>query len=140
LFGADFDAGGSQQPMAVDAAVRVALALQAAGEHEHAAALLSRLLAIAPRPRQRRELLLLAAEAEGRAGRNDRAARLYIESAAVPDGGPADAWSYSASLEAARALVRAGLAEDAVGVLQRALVNSSGSDQRVLVEHVLRRF
>lgn len=140
LFGADFDAGGAQKPMAVDAAVRVALALQAAGEHEHAAALLSRLLAIAPRPQQRRELLLLAAEAEGRAGRNDRAARLYIESAAVPDGGPADAWWYSASLEAARALARAGLAEDAVGVLQRALANSPGSEQRVLVENVLRRF
>ena len=140
LFGADFDAGGAQEPMAVDAAVRVALALQAAGEHEQAAALLSGLLAIAARPRQRRELLLLAAEAEGRAGRNDRAARLYIESAAVPDGGPADAWWYSASLEAARALARAGLAEDAVGVLQRALANNPGSDQRVLVEHVLRRF
>ncbi len=140
LFGAGFDAGGSQDRVAVDAAVRVALALQAAGEHEHAAALLSRVLAMASGPRQRRELLLLVAEAEGRAGRNDRAARLYIESAAVPDGGPADAWSYSASLEAARALARAGLAEDAVGVLQSALANSPRSDQRVLVEHVLRRF
>ncbi len=140
LFGADFDAGGVQDPMAADAAVGVALALQAAGEHEHAAVLLSRVLAMATRPRQRRELLLLAAEAEGRAGHHDRAARLYIESAAVPDGGPADAWSYSASLEAARALARSGLAEDAVGVLQSALANGPPSDQRVLVEHVLRRF
>jgi tetratricopeptide (TPR) repeat protein len=140
LFGADFDAGGVQDPMAADAAVGVALALQAAGEHEHAAVLLSRVLAMATRPRQRRELLLLAAEAEGRAGQHERAARLYIESAAVPDGGPADAWSYSASLEAARALARSGLAEDAVGVLQSALANGPPSDQRVLVEHVLRRF
>ena len=118
----------------------VALALQAAGEYNHSAALLSRVLAIARGPRQRRELLLLVAEAEGRAGHHDRAARLYIESAAVPGGGPADAWSYSASLEAARALARAGLAEDAVGVLESALVNGPQADQRVLVEHVLRRF
>ncbi len=140
LFGEDFDAGGSPDRVAVDAAVHVALALQAAGEYTHAAALLSRVLAIAPWPRGRRELLLLAAEAEGRAGHQDRAARLYIESAQVPDGGPADAWSYSASLEAARALARAGLAEDAVGVLESALANGPRSDQRVLVEHVLGRF
>ena len=41
---------------------------------------------------------------------------------------------------AARALARAGLAEDAVGVLENALANSPRPDQRVLVEHVLRRF
>jgi len=140
LFGEGFDADGNPDRMAALAIVRVALALQAAGEYKHAATLLSRVLAIAPWPQERRELLLLAAEAEGRAGHHDRAARLYIESAAVPDGGPADAWSYSASLEAARALARAGLAGDAVGVLESALANSSRSDQRVLVEHVLRRF
>ncbi|MCK5365825.1 MAG: hypothetical protein KAR22_22770, partial [Gammaproteobacteria bacterium] len=140
LFGEDFDAGDNPDRVVALATVRVALALQAAGEYKHAAALLSRVLAIAPWPQERRELLLLAAEAEGRAGHHDRAARLYIESAAMPDGGPADAWSYSASLAAARALARAGLAGDAVGVLESALANSSHSQQRVLVEHVLRRF
>ncbi len=140
LFGEDLDAGDNPDRVVALATVRVALALQAAGEYKHAAALLSRVLAIAPWPQERRELLLLAAEAEGRAGHHDRAARLYIESAAMPDGGPADAWSYSASLAAARALARAGLAGDAVGVLESALANSSHSQQRVLVEHVLRRF
>ncbi len=140
LFGEDFAAGGSPDRMAVDAAVGVALALQAAGEYKHSAALLSRVLAMAPWPQQRRELLLLAAEAEDRAGHHDRAARRYIESATLPHGGPADAWWYSANLEAARALARAGLVEDAVGVLESALANNPPSDQRVLVEHVLRRF
>jgi hypothetical protein len=140
LFGADFDAGGTQDPMAVDGAVEVALALQAAGEHEHAAVLLSRLPAMAPRAQQRRELQLLAAEAEDQAGHHERAARLYLESTAAPDGGSADAWSYSASLQAARALARAGLVEDAVAVLRSALANSPRADQRVLMEHVLRRF
>ncbi len=140
LFGEDFNAGGSPDSVAVGAAVSVALALQAAGEYQNSAALFSRALAIARSPWERRELLLLAAESEGHAGHHDRAARLYIESAALPDDGPADAWSRSASLQAARALARAGLDEDAVGVLETILADSPRPDERLLVERALRRF
>ncbi len=140
LFGEDFDAGGSPEPVAVDAAVSVALALQVAGEYQQAATLLSRALAISRSPWERRELLLLAAESEGYAGRHDRAARLFIESATRPDGGPADDWSRSASLQAARALARAGLDEDAVGVLRSILADSPRPSDRAFVEQAMRRF
>jgi tetratricopeptide (TPR) repeat protein len=140
LFGEDFDAGESPKPIVMDALVRVALALQAAGEYAHSAELLSRALAFATSPWERRELLSLAAESETRAGRHERAARLYIESAAVPQGGPADAWSRAASLQAARALAQAGLDADAVGVLQSTLAEDSPLDARIFVEHALRRF
>jgi hypothetical protein len=140
LFGEDFNADASPEPTAIDAAVRVALALQAAGEYQHSAALLSRTLAIVSTPWDRRELLLLTAQAEDRAGRHDRAARLYIESAAVPGGGPADVWSLSARLQAARSLARAGLDADAAGVSAATLRDSPGLDERVFLEHALRRF
>ena len=140
LFGEDFNAGDSPLATAVDAAVRVALALQTAGEYAHSAALFSRILALVEAPWERRELLLLAAESETRAGQHERAARLYIESAALPGGGPADAWSHAAKLQAARALAQAGLDEDAIGVLQSALADSQRLDTRVLAEHALRRF
>jgi len=140
LFGEEFDAGANQEPDAVDAAVSVALALQTAGEYQHAAVLLARAVAIARSPLERRELLLLAAESEGYAGRHDRAARLFIESAARPDGGPADAWSRSVRLQAARALARAGLDEDAVGVLQSILADSPRPGERAVVEQAMRHF
>ncbi len=140
LFDEDFDADGGPQELAVNAAVRVALTLQAAGEYEHSAALLSRASAVADSPWERRELLLLTAQAESDAGHHERAARLYIESAAVPGDGPADIWSRSANLQAARALARAGLDEDAVGVLKAIQSDSPRADERVFVEHALRPF
>ena len=140
LFDEDFDADGGPQAPAVNAVVRVALTLQAAGEYEHSAALLSRASAVADSPWERRELLLLTAQAESDAGHHERAARLYIESAAVPGDGPADFWSRSAHLQAARALARAGLDEDAVGVLKAIQSDSPRADERVFVEHSLRRF
>lgn len=139
LFGDDFDFGESVPSLAVDAMVRVALALQSAREFTHAAALLSRALAHAQGDWERRELLLLAADSESRAGHYQRAARLYIESAAVPGSG-SDAWSRAASVQAARELAQAGLDADAVGVLRRALADSLQPDERVFVEYALRRF
>jgi hypothetical protein len=83
---------------------------------------------------------LLAAESESHAGRHERAARLYIESASVPGGGPADAWSRAASVQAARALARAGLGADALSVLQSAFADRPQVEDRVFVEHALPRF
>jgi hypothetical protein len=141
LFDGDPRADGAGVPATVNATVGVALALQTAGHYEQSAALFARILAAAPMTGAlRRELLLLAAEAESQAGHHDRAARLYIGSAAVPGGGPVDAWSRNARLGAARALARAGLEADAVAVLRSTLADSPGADERVFVEHRLRRF
>jgi tetratricopeptide (TPR) repeat protein len=140
LFDKDLVAGDGSPRMAVDAAVRVALALQVAGEYAHAATLLSRALAMAGSPWERRELLSLAAQAESHAGNHVRAARLYIESAAVPAGGPTDMWSWSASLQAAGALRSGGLDEDAVGVLKATLSDSPQPEELEFVEHALRHF
>jgi hypothetical protein len=124
----------------MDAAVKVALALQMAGEYSHSAALMTRALAMARRPGERRELLLLTAQAEGSAGRHDRAARLYIESAAVPGGGPADAWWRSARLQAVRALALAGLDGDALGVMEATLADTQQADERTYLERAARRY
>jgi len=141
LFDRDLRAGAAVDPVTVGAAVDVALALQTAGAYEQSAALFARVLDAAPMTAgQRRGLLLLAAEAEGQLGDHDRSARLYIESAAVPGGGPVDAWSRHARLGAARALARAGLETDAAVVLRGTLEDSPGPDERVFVEHRLRRF
>jgi tetratricopeptide (TPR) repeat protein len=134
-------AGAAADPVTLDAAADVALALQTAGAYEQSAALFARLLAAAPAVGvERRELLLLAAEAEGLAGHHERSARLYIASAALPAGTPADAWSRRARLGAAGALARAGLAADAVSVLRATLEDDPGTDERVFVERRLRRF
>ena len=74
------------------------------------------------------------------AGQHGRAARLYIESAALPAHGRADIWSRAASLRAARALARAGLEEDAAAMLRAILSESAPADERVFVEHGLRQF
>jgi hypothetical protein len=140
LFGEDDEPSARAEPVSTQALVRVAMALQTAGEYAHAARLLATALRSAESPWERRELLLLAAEAEAGAGQHARAARLYIESAAVPGGGPADAWSRAARLQAARALSEAGLDADAVRVLESTLADSGQPDVRVLVEHALRRF
>ena len=131
--------GGSPES-ALSANLEVALALQAAGEHQHAAALLSRASALAASPWQRRELLLLRAQAEGDAGQHARSARLYMESAALPGDGSADIWSRAASLQAARALARAGFDQDAVAVLQGILSDNPRPDERIFVEHAMRHF
>lgn len=138
--GTDGDGDGGPHESALDAAVRVALALQAVGEYAHSTTLLSRASALADSPWERRELRLLMAQAESYAGHHERAAQLYIESAAVPGDGPADTWSRSASLQAARALARAGLDEDAVGVLKATLSGSPRPDERLVVERALRHF
>ena len=140
LFDQQLGAQGSSPEVAVNAAVEVGLALQVAGAQQQAAALLSRASELATSPWQRRELLLLRAQAESDAGQHARAARLYIESAAVPGNGRADIWSRSASLQAARALARAGLSEDAVAVLNATLSDSPRVDERVFVEHALRHY
>lgn len=141
LFDGDLSAAGPVDPATADAVVGVALALERAGAYEQGAALLAGTLAGVPAGAgRRRELLLLAAEAEGQAGRHGRAARLYLESAVVPGGGPADHWSRSARLRAARALARAGLKADAARVLRGTLEDSRDAGQRVLVEQQLRRF
>lgn len=135
-FGGDF----VHAPLAPADAARVALALQRAGEYARAAKLLAGALAVTEDASARRALLLLAAESEDGAGRPVQAARLYIESAAVPGGGSADAWSRAARVQAARALMQAGLRDDAEGVLREALADSARPDARVYVEHMLRRF
>lgn len=140
LFDKDLVADDGSPRMAVDTTVRVALALQVAGEYAHAAVLFSRALAMAGSSWERRELLSLAAQAESHAANHDRAARLYIESAAVPAGGPTDMWSRSASLQAAGALRSGGLDEDAVGVLKATLSDSPQPEELEFVEHSLRHF
>ncbi len=140
LFDQPLAADGGSGEIALSANLEVALALQAAGEHQHAAALLLRASALAGSPWQRRELLLLRAQAEGDAGQHARSARLYLESAAVPGDRSADIWSWAASLQAARALARAGFDEDAVAVLQGILSDNPRADERIFVEHAMRHF
>jgi hypothetical protein len=135
LLKADFNSMEGLPKSAKAAAIEVARALQAAGEQQRAAALLARALAAAGDPWERRELALLSAEAEDRAGHPDRAARLYIESAAVPGGSAPDVWSRMARLEAAGALTRGGLADDAEAVTQSALGDGPGPEERVWLEH-----
>jgi hypothetical protein len=134
----DADSGSGE--LALNAVVRVALALQATGEYAHCTILLSRALALAVSPWERRELLSLMAQTESYAGNHERAAQLYIESAAVPGDGPADIWSRSASLQAARALARAGLDDDAMGVLNGTIPVSPRPEERLFMERALRRF
>jgi hypothetical protein len=140
LFAQDFASASEADPAAVDAAVSVAAALQAAGEDAHAAGLLSRALAVTSSAHIRRRLAFLAARAESRAGRQDRAARLYLESAAVPGGGAVDSWWLSARLEAARALARAGLAGDAENVLEATLADDLRPDQQNFLEQTSHDF
>ena len=138
LLKADFDPVEGLPKSAKAAAIAVARALQVAGEQQRAAALLSRALAAARDPWERRELALLTAEAEDRAGHPDRAARLYIESAAVPGGAATDVWSRMARREASGALARSGLADDAEAVTQTALGDGPGPEERVWLEHARR--
>lgn len=140
LFSDDANDDVRGDPQAIDTNLRVARALQVAGEYAHGAALLSRTLAMARSPAQRRALLFLAAQAEARAGHEARAARLYIQSAAVPDGRPVDAWSRSARLQASRALAGAGLEADAERVLETILVEHIRPDERDFLEHASGRF
>lgn len=140
LFAGDFDSASEADLLTVGSAVRVALALQVAGEDAHAAALLSRALAVTSGATDRRRLSFLAAAAESRAGRPERAARLYLESAAVPGGGPVDSWWLGARLEAVRALARAGLAGDSEDVLAATVAGDLSPDQQRFLEQASHGF
>lgn len=140
LFDRQLSAEDASPELALSAAVEVGQALQAAGEHQRAAALLSRASSLTVPRWQRRKLLLLRAQAEGEAGQYAQAARLYIASAALSADGRADIWSRAASLRAARALARAGLEEDAAAMLRAILSDSAPADERVFVEHGSRQF
>ena len=123
-----------------DSLARVALALQNAGEYAHASAFAARALNRTRDPRRRRALLLLGADSEALAGHHARAASLYIGAARVPVADGADGRARAATLEAARALARAGLDADAVAVLERLPADGPDTGANDVTGRLLRRY
>ena len=97
----------------VDRLLQVLFDLQTVQHHREALELFGALLEKPLEGQQRRELLFWMAESLQALEQYDQAAYLYIKSATLTDLQAMDPWAQTARYRAARALVKAGLLDDA---------------------------
>ncbi len=97
----------------IDRLLQVLFDLQTVKHHREALALFGALLEKPLEGQQRRELLFWMAESLQALEQYDQAAYLYIKSATLTDLQAMDPWAQTARYRAAKALVKAGLLDDA---------------------------
>lgn len=108
----------------LDRVLQVLFDLQGAREHERALALLERIGDFEMSGQRRRELFYWQAESHQSLDNHRRAAELYMRSATLLDGTGGDRWGQTARYQAAGALARIGLVNDARRIY-RVLLNAS---------------
>jgi len=121
-----------------DAVLQPIFDLQTVGEHALALPLLRQVDARAPRGKHQREIAFWRAQSHAGAGRQRRAAELFLHSAMQADDS-FDRWGRAARLRAAEALVEAGLFGDARRLLQDLLVGATSDARRLRLRAELQR-
>jgi hypothetical protein len=106
--------------------------LQSVGEHAAAYAAFEKLFATA-QGQPRRELLYWMADSRSAQERHAEAAALYLRSAVLDQPGAMDPWAQTARYQAAQALAKAGLYEDAEHMLRTLLKATEDPARRALL-------
>jgi len=86
----------------------------------------------------RRELLFWRAECRESLGEHQRAATLYLRSAAHPDGEMGDPWSRTARFRAAKALAQTAYTDDARRLFRKLLGTGSSRQDVAILRHLHR--
>ena len=122
----------------IDRLLQVVFDLQTVKEHDAAYALFQQIIALAPDVKTQRELYYWMAESRKAQERYDEAAQLYLKSAFLSHKG-LDPWGQTARYQAAEALGKAGLVDDAFSLFQQLLRTTKELDRRAVLRHEIEK-
>jgi hypothetical protein len=123
----------------VDRLLQVVFDLQTVERHRQALALFEKLLDKPLEPQQHRELLFWMADSLQALEQFDQAAYLYLKSAALVDPMAMDPWAQTARYRAAKALIEAGLLEDARQIYSSLLRATRDASRKAVLENEIQR-
>ena len=123
----------------VDRLLQVVFDLQTVRRHDQALMLFGELLNKPLDMQQRRELLFWMADSLQALERYDEAAYLYLKSATLADPAAMDPWSQTARYRAAKALVDAGLMDDARQIYTLLLRATRDASRKAVLQNELQR-
>ena len=123
----------------VDRLLQVVFDLQTVQYHRQALMLFADLLDKRLDRQQRRELLFWMADSSQLLGQYDQAAYLYLKSATLSDPTAMDPWAQTARYRAAKALVEAGLLEDARQIYSSLLRATRDASRRAVLQTEIQR-
>jgi tetratricopeptide (TPR) repeat protein len=123
----------------VDRLLQVVFDLQTVRYHQQALTLFEGVLEKRLDQRQQRELLFWMADSMQALERFDEAAYLYLKSATLSDPSAMDPWAQTARYRAAKALVEAGLLEDARQIYSTLLHATRDAGRRAVLQNEIQR-
>jgi hypothetical protein len=123
----------------VDRLLQVVFDLQTLRYHQQALALFSALLDKPLDQQQRRELLFWMADSLQELEQYEHAAYLYLKSATLTDATAMDPWAQTARYRAAKALVEAGLLEDARQIYSSLLRATRDTSRKAVLQNEIQR-
>jgi hypothetical protein len=123
----------------VDRFLQVIFDLQTIQYHRQALMLFAALLEKRLEQQQRRELLFWMADSSQVLGQYDQAAYLYLKSATLSDPMAMDPWAQTARYRAAKALVEAGLLDDARQIYGSLLRATRDASRRAVLQTEIQR-
>lgn len=133
------DANPKMEQLQVDRLMQVIFDLQTAGEHEAAYELLAKAMTRSTDEKLQREIYYWMAESRKAQERYDEAAQLYLQSAMHPDPKNMDPWAQTAHYQAAEALARAGMFDDAQNLFERLLRVTEDPTRRATLKNELQK-
>jgi tetratricopeptide (TPR) repeat protein len=131
--------GPDWEQQRVDRLLQVVFDLQTVRYHQQALTLFEGLLEKRLGHRQRRELLFWMADSMQALERYEEAAYLYLKSATLSDPSAMDPWAQTARYRAAKALVEAGLLQDARQIYGSLLRATREAGRRAVLENEIQR-
>ncbi len=119
--------------------IQVLFDLQAVREHAEAYELMELVYHRVNKESRKRELLYWMGDSRVAQGQYQKAAELYLRSATMGQPKGADLWGQSARYQAAEAMAKAGLAQDARSIYRGLLRVSEDAKRRALIERKLQQ-
>lgn len=123
----------------IDRFLQVVFDLQTVGEHDAAYALFNDVIHASKDKQLHRELYYWMADSRNAQEKYNEAAELYLKSAMLLDGKGWDPWGQTARYQAAKALGKAGLLEDAYYIYQRLLKVTKEADRRAVLRYEVQK-
>lgn len=127
------------EQLQADRLMQVLFDLQTTGEHESAYTLFATMMTRTADEKLQREIYYWMAESRKAQERYDEAAQLYLQSAMHPDPKNMDPWAQTAHYQAAEALSRAGLLDDAQILFERLLRVTEDPTRRATLKSALQK-
>lgn len=123
----------------IDRFLQVVFDLQTVGEHDAAYQLFNDVINLSKDKKLQRELYYWMADSRNAQSRYADAAELYLKSAMLLDGEGWDPWGQTARYQAAKALGKAGLIEDAYFIYQRLLKVTKEEERRAVLRYEVQK-